>query len=166
MRYNAPSVEGTRTFAQYWSVRQGARSSGSIDTGAHFDAWARAGMNLGAFSYYMIMATEGYQSTGSSNITVGSTGGGNPGGGSCTATLSAGERWGDRYNLNVTVSGKSDWRVTLNIPSPARVSSTWNCNATYPTAQQLVATPNGNGNTFGLTIMANGNWNWPTVSCS
>jgi endo-1,4-beta-xylanase len=164
-RYNAPSVEGTRTFNQYWSVRQGARSSGTIDTGAHFDAWARAGMNLGAFSYYMIMATEGYQSSGSSNITVGSTGS-NPGGGSCTATLSAGERWGDRYNLNVTVSGKSDWRTTLNIPSPARVSSTWNCNASYPNAQTLVATPNGNGNTFGLTIMANGNWNWPTVSCS
>jgi endo-1,4-beta-xylanase len=165
MRYNAPSVEGTKTFAQYWSVRQTKRTSGTIDTGAHFDAWARAGMNLGAFSYYMIMATEGYQSTGNSNITVGSTGGGGGGGGTCSAVLSAGERWGDRYNLNVNVSGKSDWRTTLNIPSPAKVIATWNCNASYPTAQQLVATPNGSGNTFGLTIMANGNWNWPTVSC-
>jgi endo-1,4-beta-xylanase len=171
MRYDKPSVEGTRTFAQYWSVRQGGRSSGTINTGEHFDAWARAGMNLGSFNYYMVMATEGYQSSGSSNITVDSTGGGDPdpdpdpGGGACTAALSAGQRWGDRYNLNVSVSGSSDWRTTLNIPSPAKVIATWNCNASYPNAQQLVATPNGNGNNFGLTIQANGNWNWPTVAC-
>ncbi|PRY61185.1 glycoside hydrolase family 11 protein [Glycomyces artemisiae] len=167
-RYNAPSVEGTKTFNQYWSVRQGNRTSGTINTGEHFDAWARAGMNLGAFSYYMIMATEGYQSTGSSNITLDSSGGGGGGGGggACTAVLSAGQSWGDRYNLNVTVSGKSDWRTTLNIPSPAKVLATWNCNASYPNAQTLVATPNGAGNTFGLTIQANGNWNWPTVGCA
>ncbi|MFC3492700.1 glycoside hydrolase family 11 protein [Glycomyces rhizosphaerae] len=165
-RYNQPSVEGTRTFDQYWSVRQSKRTGGTINTGTHFDAWARAGLNLGAFNYYMVLASEGYQSSGSSNITIGSTGGGGGGGGACTATLSAGQSWSDRYNLNVAVSGKSDWQTTLNIPSPAKVIATWNCNATYPTAQQLVATPNGNGNNFGLTIQANGNWNWPTVACS
>jgi endo-1,4-beta-xylanase len=164
-RYNQPSVEGTKTFDQYWSVRQSKRTGGTINTGAHFDAWARAGLNLGSFNYYMVLATEGYQSSGSSNITIGTTGGGGGGGGTCTATLSAGQSWSDRYNLNVNVSGKSDWRTTLNIPSPAKVIATWNCNASYPTAQQLVATPNGSGNSFGLTIQANGNWNWPTVAC-
>ncbi|WP_031082312.1 polysaccharide deacetylase family protein [Streptomyces sp. NRRL WC-3549] len=94
-------------------------------------------------------------------------GGGNGGGGQgCTATLSAGEKWGDRYNLNVAVSGSGSWTVTMNVPSPAKVMSTWNISASYPSAQVLTARPNGSGNSWGATIQANGNWTWPTVSCT
>ncbi len=165
-RVNAPSIEGNKTFNQYWSVRQSKRTGGTITVGNHFDAWAQHGMNLGTMNYE-ILATEGYQSSGSSNLTLGTTTGGGGGtGGSCTATLSAGSSWSDRYNLNVDVTGAANWKVTVKVPSPEQVSATWNVNATYPDAQTLVATPNGSGNSWGLTLMKNGSTTWPTVSCT
>ncbi|MGW0912935.1 polysaccharide deacetylase family protein [Streptomyces sp. NPDC002784] len=97
---------------------------------------------------------------------VAPTGSGGGGGGSCTAALSAGQQWSDRYNLNVSVTGSSNWTVTMNVPSPAKVLSTWNVSASYPSSQVLTARPNGSGNNWGVTIQHNGNRNWPTVSCT
>ncbi|MCT9011070.1 polysaccharide deacetylase family protein [Streptomyces rhizosphaerihabitans] len=93
----------------------------------------------------------------------GGTGGG---GGACTATLSAGQQWSDRYNLNVAVTGSDNWTVTMNVPAPEKIIATWNISASYPSAQVLTAKPNGSGNNFGVTIQTNGTWTWPTVSCS
>ncbi len=115
------------------------------------------------------MATEGYQSSGSSDITVREGGSStpttaNPGGGNCSATLSAGEQFGDRFNLNVAVSNATNWTVTLNLNGGQSIQNSWNASVSGTTGS-VTARPNGNGNTFGVTIMANGNWTWPTVTC-
>ena len=71
-RVNAPSIDGTRTFFQYWSVRTSKRPTGSNQTitfANHVNAWRNVGLNLGSH-VYQIMATEGFQSSGRSNLTV------------------------------------------------------------------------------------------------
>ncbi|GAA0248266.1 hypothetical protein GCM10010492_55100 [Saccharothrix mutabilis subsp. mutabilis] len=89
----------------------------------------------------------------------------NPDPGGCTATYAEGEKWSDRFNGQVTVTGTNNWVVTVTVSSPQRIIATWNTTATWETANVMTARPNGNGNTFGFTIMHGGNWTWPSVSC-
>ncbi|KAG9232572.1 glycoside hydrolase [Amylocarpus encephaloides] len=72
MRINKPSIQGTATFPQFWSVRDAddLRSGGSVDTGAHFKAWADNGLKLGRQNY-MIVAVEGQDSNGTASVNVG-----------------------------------------------------------------------------------------------
>ncbi len=73
MRYNAPSIDGTQTFQQFWSVRQAKRPTGSnvqINFGNHVNAWRSKGMNLGYNWSYQAFCVEGYQSSGYANVTV------------------------------------------------------------------------------------------------
>jgi endo-1,4-beta-xylanase len=91
-RTNAPSIEGTSTFQQFWSVRRTKRSTGTVTLANHFNAWAAFGMKLGSYDY-QILAVEGYFSAGSADLTIsegGSSGGGGNGGGSPTTSQAPG----------------------------------------------------------------------------
>lgn len=74
-RVNQPSIDGTQTFQQFWSVRNPKRNpggsiGGTVSTGCHFNAWKQYGMNLGTSHNYQIVAVEGYISSGYAKITV------------------------------------------------------------------------------------------------
>lgn len=72
-RVNQPSIDGNKTFDQYWSVRTSKRSTGSnatITFSNHVNAWRSKGLNLGSSHSYQILAVEGYQSSGNANVTV------------------------------------------------------------------------------------------------
>ena len=76
MRYNQPSLDGTATFPQYWSIRQtsGSRNNttnymkGTIDVSSHFDAWSKAGLDMSGTLYEVSLNIEGYRSNGSANV--------------------------------------------------------------------------------------------------
>ena len=62
-----PTIDGNGPFEQYWSVRTEKRTSGTITVANHFDAWQRAGMNMGSL-YEVSMCVEGYQSSGTADV--------------------------------------------------------------------------------------------------
>ncbi|RZJ96775.1 MAG: 1,4-beta-xylanase [Brevundimonas sp.] len=71
-RINQPSIQGTATFYQYWSVRTSKLTTGAratITFQNHVDAWRRAGLELGALNY-QVLATEGFGSVGRSDVVV------------------------------------------------------------------------------------------------
>jgi len=66
-RTNMPSIEGTKTFKQYWSVRTEKRTEGVISVSDHFKAWEEAGLNLG-YMYEVSLCVEGYKSSGNAYV--------------------------------------------------------------------------------------------------
>ena len=83
----------------------------------------------------------------------GNNGGGNTGGGDsgsntnngCIVSWTRGESWGDRFNVTYTVTGRSNWSVTVYPNTGQSIQSAWGANRSGNTF-----TPNGS-NSFGVT---------------
>ncbi|MFI6761599.1 polysaccharide deacetylase family protein [Micromonospora sp. NPDC050417] len=100
-----------------------------------------------------------------------------PGGATCTASYRETQRWGDRFNGEVTIraggTALTSWTATVTVRSPQRVATVWNGNPSWDSSGTVMTVrPSGNGSvppggstTFGFTVMANGNWAAPTASC-
>jgi len=56
---NQPSIHGTTTFMQYFSVRQAARQCGHISLTDHFKEWASLGLNLGKMASARLLTEAG-----------------------------------------------------------------------------------------------------------
>ena len=75
MRNNQPSIHGTETFPQYWSVRKTNPAQvnamknlkGTITVSNHFKAWEKAGLTMGNM-YEVALNIEGYRSSGKANV--------------------------------------------------------------------------------------------------
>ncbi len=123
MRYNQPSLDGTSTFPQYWSIRSQSGSAnnqtnymkGTIDVSKHFDAWSQAGLDMSGTLYEVSLNIEGYRSNGSANVksvtvTTGGADSGNAGGG---FDMGGGNDWnngGQQNNdWNNWSQGGNDW---------------------------------------------------------
>ncbi|MER6343808.1 endo-1,4-beta-xylanase [Streptomyces sp. NPDC001595] len=105
----------------------------------------------------------------------GSSGGGTPGGATCTATYSKAEEWSDRFNGRVTITAGSTaitgWSTTVTVTSPQKIVTTWNGSPTWDSSGNVMTMrPSGNGSlaagastSFGFTVMKNGNSAAPVI---
>ncbi|WP_367186256.1 glycoside hydrolase family 11 protein [uncultured Fibrobacter sp.] len=62
-RINQPSLSGTSTFKQYWSIPSNTsqhRTKGTISISKHFSEWAKAGMKMGRLYEVASMKIESY----------------------------------------------------------------------------------------------------------
>ena len=148
LRTQQPSIDGTQTFYQYFSVRSPKKGfgniSGTITFANHANFWGSKGLALGNHDY-QVLATEGYQSRGSSDITVSqgtsgggtsstpptpssssssvATGGGNTGGG--VVVRARGAAGGEHINLRIGGATVASWNLTTSFQDLSYTGTAW-----------------------------------------
>ena len=147
-RNNQPSLSGTSTFKQYWSIPSNTsqhRTKGTISISKHFEAWAKAGMKMGKLYEVASMKIESY------------TGQGGNARGSATVKKNLLKIGGsaNEFALNTTVSPAAAGTITKS-PSAAYYAP----NATV----QLTATANEGWKFIGWEGAATGSSNTASVS--
>jgi len=147
-RNNQPSLSGTSTFKQYWSIPSNTsqhRTKGTISISKHFDAWAKAGMKMGKLYEVASMKIESY------------TGQGGNARGSATVKKNLLRIGGsaNEFALNTTVSPAAAGTITKS-PSAAYYAP----NSTV----QLTATANEGWKFVGWEGAATGSSNTASVS--
>lgn len=124
-RTQQPSIEGTQTFQQYWSVRTSKRSSGTITVANHFNAWASLGMNMGSL-YEVSLTVEGYQSSGTCDVYSMSMGTGSGSGGGTGGT------GGETGSGNITVRARGvEGTETINVLVDGTVAGSFTLGTSY-----------------------------------
>ncbi len=170
-RINQPSIHGTETFYQYWSVRQDnpARNnaetniSGRISISKHFEEWEKVGMDMSGVMYEVALNVEGYQSSGSAkvNSNIVTYGEGHGDEGAVIKPVEPVEPDSNGYYFNDSFeSSTGDWSgrgsasVELNNGSLAVTGRTesWNGAITYLDPAAFIA---GETYSFGVKAMQN-----------
>ena len=67
-RVNQPSIQGTKTFQQYFSIRVDKRTEGTITLTDHFKAWEELGLKMNGKLFEISLCAEGFNSAGSAKI--------------------------------------------------------------------------------------------------
>lgn len=132
-RVNQPSIDGTSTFDQYWSVRTSKRTSGTISVTEHFKAWEKLGLRLGNL-YEVALCVEGYQSSGNANVYKNNiTIGGSSSSGS-TSSGSGSSSSGSSSTVvqceNMTVSGQYAGKISSPFSGVALYANNEKCSYT------------------------------------
>jgi hypothetical protein len=68
-RFQQPSIQGTQTFPQIFSIRTDNRTSGTITLSDHFKAWEELGLDVSGNLYEVTLCLEGFNSAGIGRVT-------------------------------------------------------------------------------------------------
>ena len=68
IREEQPSIDGIKTFDQYFAIRTENRTSGTISVSEHFKKWEELGLDMSGILYEVTLCVEGFGGAGSAEV--------------------------------------------------------------------------------------------------